>query len=470
MRLGLGLGFKAGGGVALTFIDQFSPDAIYGLSTSLAPSSTNAVRVRRTTDSSEQDFTLADINSNTLLNWVVSTDIQALYNNAMYFDGVNDYVITNSGANLNDGTTRTISMDFFFSETPPIAQVLFSQQDGTGTGRTLIAVDTSRRIVSTLGGSSFVVFTSLTVGEVYNIKLTITNGNYSFSLDDVVVNSGTVSQENATGDFIIGSSKVPTFNLFKGVIRNVSITGVLDYTGDGNQNSNWVDQIGSNNGTVNGSPALFTGQGYNATVSDWYDLSGNGHTASQNTALSQAAIVKNGQLTTDNGNAALNFDNDNYDIPVNFEPNFSLFSVDDVIDTASTEARVILSAWDPPSNKSYVFGYTGTPFAPDYNIPYYAVTANGSTNIISDFTYGRDGSRKIINFNSFGGSVDLYDNNNLVDSDTATIFSSTAQTKIGSVQDGTAGYEGKISFIAIFNSEQSANDINTAINEIYGVY
>ena len=41
-----------------------------------------------------------------------------------------------------------------------------------------------------------------------------------------------------------------------GTMYDISINGVATYTGNGNTDADWTDQIGSNDGTVNGSPAL----------------------------------------------------------------------------------------------------------------------------------------------------------------------------------------------------------------------
>lgn len=84
-----------------------------------------------------------------------------------------------------------------------------------------------------------------------------------------------------------------------------------------------------------GSPALFSGQGFDAYVTTWYDQSGNGRDATQATAASQPQIVADGVVVTDaNGNAAISFDGVNdwldhsYNVTVTSQSHFFVSQVE----------------------------------------------------------------------------------------------------------------------------------------------
>ena len=64
----------------------------------------DVVRVYRTSDETEQSFTAAEVTSGDLLDFVVPTATQALYSNAMYFDGVDDYAESPSASIINTGS------------------------------------------------------------------------------------------------------------------------------------------------------------------------------------------------------------------------------------------------------------------------------------------------------------------------------------------------------------------------------
>jgi hypothetical protein len=122
---------------------------------------------------------------------------------------------------------------------------------------------------------------------------------------------------------------------FNGIISDFNYNNETIQLGYGNTNTDWEDTVGSNNGTVEGSPALFTGQGYDGHVSTWYDQSGNGNNATQATPDSQPKIVENGALVTLNGKPAIKPDgvDDNFVIPSGtlvLDTTFNVFSVSDV--------------------------------------------------------------------------------------------------------------------------------------------
>ena len=57
----------------------------------LSPKATDVMHVRRSYDNAESNFNANEVKGSGLLDYVVPTDVQALYSNSMYFDGT-DYV------------------------------------------------------------------------------------------------------------------------------------------------------------------------------------------------------------------------------------------------------------------------------------------------------------------------------------------------------------------------------------------
>jgi len=125
----------------------------------------------------------------------------------------------------------------------------------------------------TTGSENRQANTTLSRFTPYHIKVVISGDNYEFFLDGVSDGSGTFT--TATGDRSVGAnSSTLTFgsrskdsgvrdsNMVDGVIWGAKIstdsgaTVIGSWNGYGNTDADWTDQIGSNNGTVNGSPAL----------------------------------------------------------------------------------------------------------------------------------------------------------------------------------------------------------------------
>jgi len=125
----------------------------------------------------------------------------------------------------------------------------------------------------TTGSENRQANTTLSRFTPYHIKVVISGDNYEFFLDGVSDGSGTFT--TATGNRSVGAnSSTLTFggrskdsgvrdsNMVNGVIWGAKIstdsgaTVIGSWNGYGNTDADWTDQIGSNNGTVNGSPAL----------------------------------------------------------------------------------------------------------------------------------------------------------------------------------------------------------------------
>jgi len=280
-------------------------------------SATNPVsRDRRDSDGGLRAFTAADIKSGTALDYV-NNGTTSLYGEAMYFDGVNDYVnfgdILGIASTGFSGSLKTVfqgEQGTLLSKGGQTGGYLL-YLDANGTLFLLLKQDTSssqyRRYDSTTKvDKSILLNISFTIGALGASFSASVNGT-SLSFNDTGV-TGTYAD---TGDdFSIGSRDGGGSVLYTGVIADVNITSVLTTAGNGNTNANWADTSGNdNNGTVNGSPALYTGQMFDGLQSKFYDGLTGANDATQATVADMPKTVVAGARVVDgNGNASTLWD------------------------------------------------------------------------------------------------------------------------------------------------------------------
>lgn len=295
--------------------DLVEAAAAYSLRNLSASYTGNVVDVRRSSDDAEESFTAAEVADGTLTDWVVPAEVRALYGDAMYFDGVND-IVTDTGTPI--AAVGAISVKFVFSGTEGV--IFFSHQNGTSLhGLSVTEGRTAGNVhVSFHEGSdafSNISQSGFTAGDIITAVIYYNFTTSTFSVD---INGGT-GDGNLAGRLSTSSSSFNRFQVGANgnstFFANTPIWDVIEYdtdqsteirnwVGNGNTSTEWVDTVGSNNGTVNGSPALFTGQGYDGFVKNWYDQSGNDNHATQGTPASQPKIVDGGSLVS----SGLDFD------------------------------------------------------------------------------------------------------------------------------------------------------------------
>jgi hypothetical protein len=246
----------------------------------------------------------------------------------MYFDGVDDYVAINSVPSIDFSDSFDISLtvvsqqnfnnDYIFSHSSSASNFpLF--------GLLASAVDSSKLRFLWRNDANSVQYDLTTTAEVFNGSENLVRIIYD-GIDTVELHVNGVLSATSTntpsGSFTANKwgicvlNRATISNYFTGLIYDVSVSQngslVSSYQGYGNTNADWEDQVGSNDGTVNGSPALFTGQGFDATLVTAYDQSGNDYDATQNTAANQPLVFAGGDWTRDaNGNIHALFDNSN---------------------------------------------------------------------------------------------------------------------------------------------------------------
>ena len=218
------------------------------------------------------------------------------FSKRMLFDGVDGFVdifdnetVSSSFQSLSDDITieanifRTASGGYDPSNWRMAETVCELRQIGTASGTAIpfsfginsnrislgVTDDYTRGAEQSGFGS-----TTLSLFTPYSIKVVISGDNYEFFLNGVSDGSGTLT--TATGDRSVGSNAssltigsrakdngVRDSNMATGIVWGVRVstdsggTVLASYNGYGNTDADWTDQSGnSNNGTVNGSPAL----------------------------------------------------------------------------------------------------------------------------------------------------------------------------------------------------------------------
>jgi hypothetical protein len=271
----------------------------------------SVVEVRRSSDDAVRSFTAAEVTDSTLLDWVLSEDADILRfadaglsgspaaDKRMYFDGVNDGIST--GTVLVPATgdfeiTYTCQIPSGFN--PADNRYVVSQYSPGTTGRFLVGVGTGGKAFLGIASQSVVSTPSINDGAIHHIKATRVGNTFTLFVDDVSQGTFTFAGSIENRNTEIGQN-TSLSRYFKGLIYDLNIAGT-EIDGYGITSSDW------NGYTINGSPVLFTGQGFDGTVSKWYDQSGNDNHATQGTPASQPKIVDGGALVT----GGLDFNND----------------------------------------------------------------------------------------------------------------------------------------------------------------
>ena len=405
------------------------------------------VQVRRSSDSTIRSFTAAEVADGTLEAWVLAP-VSSFIGNKMWLDGVDDYVSVNVGStSLNGLGAVTISAYAAFNKTNAF-EVLWSF--GSSAYRVYLDRDGSGNIE--LMASTDTGFTPAT-NQIYFFEVDYNSSGEAteFRVDGNVEWTGTAAPvpnaHDGSNVFLVGArNSSGTAGLFMtGLVYNVTISGTLNWIGNGNTDAAWVDQIGSNNGTVNGSPELFTGQGCDGFVTKWYDQSGNDNHAVQTTPANQPTIVEGGSLVS----GGLDFD-----------------GVDDYLEQTLTLAQpiTIFSAYKALSNSSFVTGSASSSLS-------FGRRFNGEYSMFSGATIGAGThpSTEVLASCVFNGAsaTGHWNGVNILSGDAGT------RTDFDYVGRNSSNYlDGTIQELIIYTFDQSANRvaIETNINAHYDIY
>jgi hypothetical protein len=273
------------------------------------------VEVRRSSDSTTQDFTAGQITGGQMLSFV-NNDTTSLYNSARYFDGTG-YVTVPDFAALDLGSIFKLRTTFLPTSIAAIGQGILGRWDGASNKRSYLlifqAVVGVKFLISTDGTSTAITLEDGDVGvnELKEIEVIADGVNVSLyvngQLKDSAAFSGTPFASDKTLEVGTYNNGQASLTFLGGIISAAELENagstVWAVTGLGTSVTAWEDTIGSNDGTeTNG--AAYTGQPFNGFVSTWYDQSGNANDATQATTTAQPKIVSAGA----SGDGGLKFD------------------------------------------------------------------------------------------------------------------------------------------------------------------
>ena len=187
------------------------------------------------------------------------------FNKRMWFAGAGsgDYINCGILSGFTSYTEISISLKFAVSDnTSRIISILHSGGDDirmavTSAGALSIGVDDGTSFDLDFGAG-------FNDGMPHTASLTLNGDGLSATVDGTTLTNGSATFNFGTGNglCLIGStSSAPGNNLAKGLIYDVEISNQSGAThswiGNGNTDAAWTDQVGSNDGTVNGSPSLY---------------------------------------------------------------------------------------------------------------------------------------------------------------------------------------------------------------------
>jgi hypothetical protein len=197
------------------------------------------------------------------------------FNKRMRFNGVNDNVYR-SVANFRSGdSSGRIKVSFYFSSNGS-TQSIFSTSDESSAGSYIwLSLNTSGNVVINVisGGTTETILSDDPVPVGWNtLEFSSSGSSWTLlangaSLPFTMANgtnsgrwfSGVNLRDNISVGLLVRNTSILPF---EGIISNLEIYDasndlVFHWLGNGNTNADWTDQIGSNNGTVNGSPSLY---------------------------------------------------------------------------------------------------------------------------------------------------------------------------------------------------------------------
>ena len=184
---------------------------------------------------------------------IPSSNLDDGFSKRMAFDGVNDSVTLGSSVTITPSDTFSLTCSMIFDGTDA---GLFGKAGNFGLF--LSGIGTSLGFTDDAGSfSSILISPGITDTGGFDIEITDDgSGNFKVLRNGVNITNSTVAISTFTFN-ILGYSRG---RYLGGVMYKPSITKngslIHSYLGSGNQDSDWLDQIGSNNGTVTGGETL----------------------------------------------------------------------------------------------------------------------------------------------------------------------------------------------------------------------
>jgi len=190
----------------------------------------------------------------------------------------------------------------------------------------------------------------------------------------------------------------------------------------------------------------------NGFVTTWYDQSGNGNDATQGTASAQPKIVSLGSTILENGKATLEFDGTRV-----FNSSINLTAEQSAIAVATKSTSQAYLTSDDLNHHAIVSGFING--FESFDGPRFTITSNptNTIGIVSQFISSTFASFYNQTANATG---------------TTTYTSATTIKTIGGYEISGFRYNGKISELVLYSSDERTNQsgIYTNINDFYSIY
>jgi hypothetical protein len=279
---------------------QIAPNAAAAYSLrSLTGGDPKVVRVRRSSDNGESDFTASGVSSSALTSFV-NEDVELFSN---------DFEANTSGFTLNTGGSNV---------------AVRNTSDGfSGSGCLQLNLTSSSNSINTIKTDTYMQDTdgvTYTVSNLSNTGFSADNSAggtgsagfpYVFKDDDVLVVKYTVTNFSSTSSLSPALRGVNSVNSVTGKTNsgtvftaNGTYTDTLTATADGTH----LMFADGNTGSYTISDFEIVSHSSSGLVETWYDQSGNSNDVTQATAGSQPKIVNAGSLVTVGSRASFKFD------------------------------------------------------------------------------------------------------------------------------------------------------------------
>ena len=396
-----------------TLLDYYTGSAAAYSLRSLSASTTNVVKVRRSSDDTEQDFTAAEITDGTLLTFV-NEDVD---------------IYTSDFTSGNED---------------------LSEFKGTGSdGETVAGVSDAYKF--TVSGGLALHYPG--INSIFNVN------TYNVSFDYYVPSGQTVGgllvATSNGGDGLYPQTVVDEWTSVTITNWNITLSSQLRFYA-------YDSSAGAINFTADGDVfylknIVITQTTADGHVTTWYDQSGNGYNATQATAANQPKIVSSGSLITNNGKAAIEGDGSG-----RLQTSDIVLSSDLTMVAVASFDTGMLFGGTSPTTKSYIWR----------NSPGSIAIRNINENGFNSFTVSF-GTQDLFFARREGTTIGLSVNGTeTTNTENATQGLDFTINRIGGGYNNVYDLDGKYQEMIFWNTSQSANrtGIEANINDYYNIY
>jgi hypothetical protein len=409
----------------------------------------DVVEVRRSSDDAVQSFTASEVADGTLEDWVNVGNDYVGY--ARFQDAITSNVILSSSFTLEASKSWSIKFEYIGGDA--ITGLFGNTSFGNGgfwfANNTTIGLTDDSDSYQAL---SFGAGLALNIGQNYEIEF--------FNTPSEGVRVAIDGTTMLTTPKVYGDITIDRIGLSRGrdgerVIHNVRVDlngdGTLDYSyaGDGNQASNWVDRVGSNNGTPAAQVLTYNNEYTDGFVRTWYDQSGSDNHAVQTTPAKQPKIVEGGNLLE----GGVTFDQAN---------ETQLIVVGDPVITADYTGTYSAFSIQTVSNSEFGYLYgnasPGTGSSLYNNGSVYAATNKSTASGFDQISKTSEKDLLSAVYNNGDAGLLVNGGGTMIDQGTYDFASGTGDFRIGNRAGGTSGGQyltGSIEEIIVYNSDQS---------------